>query len=650
MLELKQMNRAVIVGHKNIFEETVDALHKSNLFQIEDFNEDKSGLHIGRPFENVDAVSKKLIKIRSIASLLGVEDAESKKQSKSAVLSSLDDTLEKLDAELDVKTEKKSQLEAEIKEIDSLKKELLPFSNISLDLDLYRGYEHLSVFTGYVDDNVESAVSKITSSYEIFYDAKEGTIVLFVAKEKSDEVTGLLADYGFREIRVPQISGMPAQALSEITSKEAGLIKQIESIDAEIESLKDKYADFILASNELLSIEAQKSEAPLRVATSESTFMIDGWVPEEDFPKLEQIVKTATNGRAFVSKQEMTKGDENVVPIEYDNPKAATPFQEIMDLYARPKYKELDPTLLIFISFPLFYGMILGDIGYALILLALALGIKKAVSSEAIKPLMNVLIYCQISTLIFGVLYGEFMGFPLASLTSHGETVAGLIPGFATMDLFASPIGGEMITYPVHRTHLVMTLIVFTALLGLIHINIGYMLGFINENRKHGMSAAIMEKGSWIVIELGLLLAILGYAAVLPAATTYAGVVVFLVGFVMLLKGEGIKGPIELPSLLSNSLSYTRIIAVGLSSIYIASTVNLIAFEMIWEPGTPIGGATIGAIIVFLAGHALNTVLSIIAPGLHSLRLQYVEFFGKFYEGGGRKYNPFGYIRKYTEE
>ncbi len=648
MLELKQMNRAVIVGHKSIFEETVDALHKSNLFQIEDFNDDNSGLRIGRPFENVDDVSKKLIKIRSIASLLGIKDAESKKQDNTAVLSSLDDTLNKLDSELDVKTEQKSKLEAELKDIDSLKKELLPFANISLDLDLYRGYEHLSVFTGYVKEDIESAVSKITSSYELFYDAKEGTVALFVSNEKSSEVTDLLAELGFRELRVPNASGMPSESLSGIMSQESGLLKQIDAIDAEIESLKGKYADFILASNELLSIEAQKSEAPLRIATSESTFMIDGWVPEDDFSKLENIVKAATNGRAFVSMQEMTKEDEDVVPIEYDNPKIATPFQEIMDLYARPKYKELDPTTLIFISFPLFYGMILGDIGYALILLALAVGIKKAVSSEAIKPLMNVLIYCQISTLIFGVLYGEFMGFPLASLTSHGETVAGLIPGFATINLFASPVGGEMITYPIHRTHLVMTMIVFTALLGLVHINFGYMLGFINENRKHGFTAALMEKGSWMVIEVGLLLAILGYAAVLPAATTYAGIVVFLVGFVMLLKGEGIKGPIELPSLLSNSLSYTRIIAVGLSSIYIASTVNLIAFEMILPQGGIL--AVIGAIIVFLFGHALNTVLSIIAPGLHSLRLQYVEFFGKFYEGGGRKYDPFGYIRKYTEE
>ncbi len=650
MLELKQMSRAVIVGHKSIFEETVDALHKANLFQIEDFNEDDSGLLIGRPFENVDEVSKKLIKIRSIANLLGVKDTESKKKDTSAVLSSLDSTLEKLDSELDVKTEKKNKLESELKDLESLKKELVPFAGISIDLDYYRGYKNLAVFTGYVSEDIESAVSGITSSYDMSYDPKEGTLVLFVPVEKSAEVTDMLAKYGFRELRVPDVSGVPKDLLSEIDSRESGLMEQIESIDAEIESLKGKYADFILASNEVLSIEAQKSEAPLRVATSESTFLIDGWIPDEDFDELKNVVYEATNGRAFVSRQEMTEEDEKAVPIEYDNPKVASPFEEIMDLYARPRYKELDPTTLIFISFPLFYGMILGDIGYALILLALAVGIKKAISSEAIKPLMNVLIYCQVSTLIFGILYGEFLGFPLASLhTDHGME-EGLIKGFETINLFASPVGGEMITYPVHRTHLVMTMIVFTALLGLVHINIGYMLGFINENRKHGMSAAILEKGSWIVIEAGLLIAILGYAALLPSMATYLGVVVFLAGFVMLLKGEGIKGPIELPSLLSNSLSYTRIIAVGLSSIYIASTVNLIAFEMIWEPGTQIGGMTIFAIIVFLFGHALNTVLSIIAPGLHSLRLQYVEFFGKFYEGGGRKYDPFGYIRKYTEE
>jgi V/A-type H+-transporting ATPase subunit I len=185
---------------------------------------------------------------------------------------------------------------------------------------------------------------------------------------------------------------------------------------------------------------------------------------------------------------------------------------------------------------------------------------------------------------------------------------------------------------------------VLTALIGVAHINLGYILGFINEKKKHGFNAAMLEKGSWIVVEIGIVLAVLGYLGYLPIAV---GAAIFVIGFIMLVKGEGVKGPIELPGLLSNSLSYTRLIAVGLSSIYIASTVNLIAFEMIWPQG---GIAAVFAILVFIFGHALNTVLSIIAPGLHALRLQYVEFFTKFYEGGGKEYSPFGYIRKYTEE
>ncbi|MDY0386330.1 MAG: V-type ATP synthase subunit I [Methanolobus sp.] len=647
MLEVKQMNRAVIVGHKSIFRETVDALHKAKLFQIEDFNEDESGLHIGRPFDNIDEVSKKLIQIRSIANLLDIDEASSKKQDEQAVLSSLDDNLTKLDAEIDQMIDQRSKLENELKEIESLKKELIPFVNIPLDLDLYRGYEHLSVFSGSVKEDIESAVSKIISSYEIFYDAVKGTVVLFVTSDRSADVSELLAEYAFRELRVPNVSGMPSDSLSSIASKESTLLKQLEKIDTDIESVKQKYADFILASNELLSIEVQKSEAPLRIATSDSTFVIDGWVPQENYAELERIVESATNGRAFVSKEEVKEEDEKDIPIEYNNSKTTAPFQEVMDLYSRPSYKEIDPTALIFISFPLFYGMILGDMGYALFLMTVAFIIKKAISSDTVKSLMNILIYCQISAFLFGIIYGEAFGFSIASVhTEHGVT-EGLIKGFETITLFASPIAGEMITYPVHRTHIVMTMIVVTVLVGLLHVNLGYIVGFINVNKKHGFSEAMFEKGSWIVVELGIILAVLGYLGMLP---TIVGIAVFLIGFIMLVKGEGIKGPIELPSLVSNPLSYTRIIAVGLSSISIASTVNLIAFDMMWKPGTPIGVMTIFAILVFLLGHGLNSVLSIIAPGLHALRLQYVEFFGKFYEGGGRKYDPFGFIRKHTEE
>ncbi len=645
MLKPKQMSRAVVVGHKDVMEKAIESLHASNIFHIEDYNEDGAGLKLGRPFENAKSVSKKLIQLRSISTFLGVKDTDVPKKNAVSIQQELDSKLDQLDNEVTEKTEQRSALESRLKEIESLKKELAPFSSIPISMENYRGYENIAIFAGTVKENPMSAISNITSSYEMEYDADTGTIALFVNKADEDRISEVLSNFEYRDLRVPEVTGAPSSMIAQLEKEEAEVTTKVESLEKDIASIKEKYADFILASDEMLSIEAQKAEAPVRIATSEHTFMIDGWVPSDRFTQLESIVKTATDDRAFVTLQEVTDEEEDIIPIEYDNPSVSKPFQEIMDLYARPKYKEIDPTSLIFITFPLFYGMILGDIGYAAILLTLALGIKKMVKSDAIQPLMNVLIYCQISTLIFGVLYGEFLGFPLASIHGEHEAVAGLIPGFATIDLFMSPIGGEMITYPIHRTHIVMTMIVLTALIGLIHINIGYLLGFININRKHGIKDAMLEKGSWIVEEIGIALIALGYMGYMPVAI---GVVVFLAGFVMLVKGEGIKGPIELPGLLSNSLSYTRLIAVGLSSIYIASTVNLIAFEMIM----PQGGIVMAlfAIVVFIFGHALNTVLSIIAPGLHALRLQYVEFFTKFYEGGGRKYNPFGYIRKYTEE
>jgi V/A-type H+/Na+-transporting ATPase subunit I len=644
----KEMTRAVIVGHKSILKQTIDSLYDTNLFHIEDFVEDESGFKISKPLKNAEEVSKKLVKIRSIANYLGIVHKEPVVQKTDSVLRDLDSKLDELDRAIATKTDAIAQLENELKDLDSQKRELMPYLAINLDFDDYRGYESLKVFAGMVKGNLDgSQISSITKAYELYFDPQSKAIVLFVAKSDADKVYELLQGIGFRELRVPERGGVPSELLRFIEQKEAEVTRKIESLRNEIESLKTKYADFILASDEILSIESQKAELPLRIATSANAFIIEGWTPNENYDKVVSAVNSATNGKAYVSSLEIEEEEEEHVPVEYNNSKVAAPMQQIMDLYSRPKYTELDPSSVILITFPLMYGLILGDIGYALILGAIALAVKKAIKSDAVGDLMNILIYCQISTFIFGIIYGEFLGFSLASLHTEHGSVPGLIPGWETIVLFEG-LGGEEFTFPIHRTHMVMTMIAVTVLIGLLQLNLGFLLGFANISKHHGVKHAVLEKGSWLVIELGVLLAAIGYLG--GTGLAYVGAVVLVLGIVMLTMGEGIKGPIELPSLMGNALSYARIIAVGLSSIYIASTVNDIAFEMIWADHSKIGFVAIAAILVFILGHALNTVLSIIAPGLHALRLQYVEFFGKFYEGGGRKYNPFGYIRKYTEE
>ncbi|HIE30891.1 MAG TPA: V-type ATP synthase subunit I [Methanosarcinales archaeon] len=647
MLKPKRMSRVLFVGHKNVLEPTIDVLHDLHVVHIEEYTKEEY-FSIGKPLAGVDQDSKRLLKLRSIANFLGIKKPYIKPTSAEKTSSELEERLEELESAVSEKLRKKSEIEAEIKETETNIHEIRTFSGIPVNFDLCSGYETLRVFAGTIKKGaeIEAGLSRITTDYQLYVGAT-GTVLLFVPAKDADLVAELLNGALFNEVKIPAMSGAPDELLSELGTRRETLSKDLESLSYEIDSVKALYEGFILASEELLSIETQKKEAPLFFATSEHVFAIDGWVPDDEFEKLKSRVGEATDNRVYVTRSggetagtdEGGKAEDANVPVEYDNPKVVKPMEAVMNLYARPKYYEIDPTTFVFIAFPLFYGMILGDIGYALILLAISLYGRSKLHGEGWNSLFTVLIYCNIATLFFGILYGEFLGFPLAG--THGHP--GLIPGWHTIELIQG-IGGETITYPVHRTHIVTTLLVLTLIVGVIHINIGLITGFQNVLKKHGMRAAILDKIAWMVLQLGVFLLLFGMMEVIPSMLP--GAVVFALAVIMLIAGEGAVAVIELPSIMTNILSYSRLLAVGLSSIGIATAVNTMS-GMAWSGG---GIYIVLASIIFILGHALNTALSIIAPGLHALRLQYVEFFTKFYEGGGRIYDPFGYKRIYTEE
>ena len=652
----KAMTKTLIVGHKKHLETTVDALYEADVLHVEDFVEgNDSDFAIGMPIAYGDEVSRKLIRVRSIANALNIKPTdETAPMTESQVTSELESVLARMDKEVDQNSEELSRLDARVKDIESAEKELEPFLAFDLDLESYKGYDNLAVISGTVSSLNESRLLEVTDAYQLLTDPSSKFIVLFVSKDFERGIQSALADMGFREAKAPDKSGYPSDIYAALEAEKSEIQAQIESLIAARAALNQEFGDFILASDEYLSTLSEKAELPLRIATSEHTFIVEGWVPTENFDEFTASVSKETDNGVYITTLEINEQDAKEVakvPVKYNNVKVAGPMELVTDLYGRPKYKELDPSLVLAISFPLLYGIILGDMGYAMVLTVLALLLIKFVKSDAVKKLAYVLIYCQISAFIFGILYGEFMGFPLAGLMLYGAHQPGLIPGIETIVFNYAMFYGEPLLFPIYRPALIMTFIACTATFGLLHLNFGLLLGFFSKKNQYGLKTAILKKLSWFVLQFGIFVAIAAwYFELFGTVGIAVGVAIAVVGLVMLLMGEGVLGLIEIPSFVGNFLSYTRLIAVGLSSIYIASTVNTIAFEMIWSPASGFSVLAIASILVFVLGHSLNTVLSILAPGLHALRLQYVEFFGKFYEGGGIAYKPFGHLRKYILE
>jgi V/A-type H+-transporting ATPase subunit I len=378
-------------------------------------------------------------------------------------------------------------------------------------------------------------------------------------------------------------------------------------------------------------------------------------VPTEKVTEVTNSLVHVTEGRIYVTVLPMDP-EHDAVPVEYNNPDFAKPTQVLMDVYSRPKYTEVDPTLMISIVFPLFFGLIVGDVGYGLIFLAMSLGLRKFLKGEAGGQMLDVLRNAGISTVFFGLIFSEFLGFA--------------IPGLNPLLYSRHLMGGEHGHGPN-----IPELMVLSIWIGIAHLTLGRVLGMYNHAKQdhgHHRTLAVMANFGWLAVMWGIILAIWSVAAIplmpdltgMPVLFTAAGLGVnisLIIGVILLLVGivfiarENFLEVIELPTIVSHVLSYARLVAVGLSSVAIAMVVNFMTFDMFINPA--LENFTIVSIVlilvglgIFLFGHILNIALGLLGGGLHSIRLHYVEFFTKFYKGGGQKYNPFGIKRRFTEE
>jgi V/A-type H+/Na+-transporting ATPase subunit I len=427
----------------------------------------------------------------------------------------------------------------------------------------------------------------------------EHTILFTVLKKQAQQAKEQLqaAQYTIIDLTpLKELRGPQQEAIDKLETRRKILLEQKSVSFAE-------HAGFLAASEPILAFELLKAQAPLHFGTTKHITLIKGFIPTRRTQELTQQLAQA-NINALVETSAATEA-----PVALQNPKAAKDFESLIRLYTLPKYNEIDPTTLMAFTFPIFFGFMLGDIGYGLCALALFITLKTMYPS--IKQFANIFIISAISTIIFGIIFGEIFG---------SESFAGIQ---------LHPL--------LHRTENIMLMFGIAVGIGVVHLNLGLLFGMYNE-RHEGWFFAIIKKGSWMLLQIGAVLLAAAYGALPFSVDVFVAWPVFILAIIGIWYGERAKGLLELPMIFSNTLSYTRLVALGLASVYMAFVINQIAGGMFDKGGIFI----IFGVLVLLAGHALNLVLGLLGPFLHSLRLHYVEFFTKFYEGGGKPYKPFG--------
>ncbi|MFB6147890.1 MAG: V-type ATPase 116kDa subunit family protein, partial [Candidatus Nanohaloarchaea archaeon] len=303
-------------------------------------------------------------------------------------------------------------------------------------------------------------------------------------------------------------------------------------------------------------------------------------------------------------------------PVKHENPALVRPFESLTELVDTPKYSELDPSFMIFLTFPLMFGFMIGDAGYGLTTMAVFYAGYRMFPGA--RGIFKSLMFASAATVAFGLAFGDAFGYVIFGHHSKLAALTGI-------QLFSE------VPVLFHRAEHLASVFKIAAAFGVFHVNLGYLLGAYNEYTNHGIREAFLEKGSWLLLEIG--------AALWYFVGMTAGLPVMLISVLTLYLGEGIEGVVEIPSLLSNILSYLRIFGVSVAAVALAGVVNAMA-EPLFAMHTLAG--TAGGIAVLMVGHGFNTLIKIMEGFLQGIRLHYVEFFTKFFEGGGRRYLPFG--------
>jgi len=438
----------------------------------------------------------------------------------------------------------------------------------------------------------------------------EVAILILLPRARAAPVERALSTARVHEIPLPEAyrSGSPAEAILRMSAR-------LREIPAELHAAAEERVRFSglhgpsLGRARMAIVDRLAALEATRLTTwTPHAFVIEGWLPTRSRGALVEHVCAAVGKTIAIEVVPREMWGEDEPPVAIENPRALRPFEALVRALPLPRYGSFDPTPFVALFFPLFFGFMLGDVGYGALLLGLALVLRARARPESVgRAIGTVACVCGAFGIAFGFFFGELFG-------DLGHRVLGLNPLL------------------VHRGEKIELLLGVAVVIGLVHVMLGLVLGAVSAARRD------LRRGIARAISAGMVAitttAVLAAADVLPRAWLVGSLAALVAGMVALIATAGIVGPVELISTLCNVLSYARLMALGTASV----TLALVANELAAAAGSLVAGIAVAFLL-----HFVNFVLGVFSPTIHALRLHYVEFFGKFFEPGGARYRPFAH-------
>ena len=525
----------------------------------------------------------------------------------------------RLTEQLDTTASKIASLESEAAALRTQAESLEPWLQLDIPLEQLSFTETTRCHVGFLPEKelpaFQEGMQNLLADWKTYGEGQDGRALVVLAYNRDEEtVKHLLKEHDFSEAVLPKRSGTASQVQQE-------LLQEAKEREDKIARLQQETRDTLPHKQQVELYYDQLSAAHDRLQNggveTMSAFKVQGWVRKDRTQRVEKVIRSVTEAYQLTFAD---PAEGEIPPTVLENSKLVEPYESVVELYSLPKAGSIDPDAIMAPFHFIFFGMMMSDAGYGLVLtIMLYIALKKFKPTGFARQLALVIFFGGISTTIWGAMFGGWFGLEWHPLL--------FVPMNEPLKMLALCFG-----------------------LGSIHLITGMLLKTKMLFRDGDVMGAVCDQISWLIMFLGFFL-----MALVPGpigkylAWLGAGIIVLFggrdrKGIISRLIG-GLLSLYNISGYLSDLLSYSRIFALGLATGVIAMVINTVA-QMLWSAG-PVG--IVAAILVLLAGHYFNIIINVLGAFVHSSRLQYIEFFGKFYEAGGRAFLPLALRTKYTD-